>query len=305
MSGLSEADQFLLDAVRRGDEAAWVRLVERYQGRLLAFATRRTNDLAQAEDLVQDTFVHLLRGLASFRGDATLETFLFTILRRRIIDHYRGRRAEVTGLGDAASGDGAVSDPLARFAASDPSASWYVRRDELNTAHRDALAEALSALVGKCQDQRRFDEVKIVELIFYSQQRNRDVARILSVTENQVALTRHRWIKRLRDRVAEALAAKNVTASADDWQPDDSMLSTLWAERRLSCPKRSTIGAYLLQTLDGPWQDYVSFHLETQGCRFCRANFDDLQQQTADAPTADFRDRVMQSTLGFFTHPQS
>lgn len=301
MSGLTEADRFLLDAVRRGDEAAWTQLVQRYQGRLLAFASRRTRDAAAAEDLVQDTFVHLLRAVSNFRGDATLETFLFMILRRRIIDHYRGRRGEVESLQQGAdSTRDAPRDLAAQLPASDATASWYVRRDELSAVHQEALAAALSALVGRCQQQRRFDELKIVELIFYSQQRNRDVARILGVTENQVALTRRRWIQRLHDHVRETLTQRAVHATADDWQPDDAMLTTIWSDGRLSCPKRSTIGAYILGTLDAPWRDYVNFHLETQGCRFCRANYDDLQQQTAQPAADALRDRVMQSTIGFF-----
>jgi RNA polymerase sigma-70 factor (ECF subfamily) len=85
MSELTEAERYLLESIRQGDADAWSQLVQRYQGRLLAFAHGRMRRSADAEDLVQETFLAFLKGLAAFRGQANLETYLFTILRRKII----------------------------------------------------------------------------------------------------------------------------------------------------------------------------------------------------------------------------
>ena len=80
-----------------------------------------------------------------------------------------------------------------------------------------------------------------------------------------------------------------------------SMLSEIWQTQRLSCLKRSTIGAWLLGTLDEAWSGYVEFHIERLGCEFCRANLDDLRRQTqSDTPPA-FHQRIMQSTVGFLS----
>nr|HPZ98903.1 RNA polymerase subunit sigma [Phycisphaerae bacterium] len=57
--------------------------------------------------------------------------------------------------------------------------------------------------------------------------------------------------------------------------------------------------AWMLGTLEPAWTDYVRFHVERLGCRFCRANLDDLEQQTATEPAQTFRDRILQSTIGF------
>ena len=83
MAELTQADRYLLEQIRRGDGDGWASLVSRYQGRLLAFARARLKQSADAEDIVQDTFFHFLKGLPNFREDASVETYLFTILRRR------------------------------------------------------------------------------------------------------------------------------------------------------------------------------------------------------------------------------
>ena len=51
-----------------------------------------------AEELVQETFLSALDGLATFRAEASERTWLFVILRRKIIDHYR-RQARATHVG--------------------------------------------------------------------------------------------------------------------------------------------------------------------------------------------------------------
>ena len=62
---------------------------DRYGNGLYRFALSRGSDDNAAEELVQDTFLSALDGLAAFRGEASERTWLFVILRRKIIDHYR------------------------------------------------------------------------------------------------------------------------------------------------------------------------------------------------------------------------
>jgi hypothetical protein len=55
----------------------------------------------------------------------------------------------------------------------------------------------------------------------------------------------------------------------------------------------------VLGTLDGKWHQYVDFHVNTLGCRFCRANLDDIQAQNAQNRSTQLRTRIMESTAGF------
>ena len=61
----------------------------RFGDELYRFALGRVADADTAAELVQDTFVNALGALASFRGQASERTWLFVILKRKIIDHYR------------------------------------------------------------------------------------------------------------------------------------------------------------------------------------------------------------------------
>src|SRR5881398_1392574 len=100
MPDLTEADRYLLNNITCGDAEAWAQLVQRYEGRLLAFARGRLSRKEEAEDLVQDTFIAFLEGIKKFRENASIETFLFTILRHKLIDFFRGKQMRTCFLQD-------------------------------------------------------------------------------------------------------------------------------------------------------------------------------------------------------------
>jgi RNA polymerase sigma factor (sigma-70 family) len=293
MNQPSDADRYLLERVRQSDGEAWSQLVAKFQGRLLAFARAQRVREADAEDYVQDTFLRFLRGLDGYRGDASLETYLFLLLRRRIIDAVRGPRVHACAAGEDEDGAGGADER----ASADPSASWYVRRDEARERERAALAQSMVALVETLRQALNFRDLQLVEMLFYAQMRNETIAGITGLDNKYVGLLKHRWIKQLRSRVATVMKGGGGGGGNED--REDSLLSEIWEQYRPSCPKRTTLGGYLLGTLDEPWTGYIKFHVETLGCRFCRANLDDLRRETEGAADA-FRERVLQSTVGFF-----
>jgi RNA polymerase sigma factor (sigma-70 family) len=297
LSELTQADQYLLEQIRQGSADGWAQLVGRFQGRLLAFARARLG-AADAEDVVQDTFMVLLQRLGSYRGEASLETFLFAILRRKVADWFRGRRFNVCLLQDAMGGqpqDG--SDALQRVPSPDPTASWYARRDERRDLRRSALEEALRRVVSRLQEERSLRDLQIVEMLFYCQLRNKEAAGLAGVRENHVAVLKHRFLKEVRDLVGAAGASTGDSDSV--LSGEETLLADIWETLRLSCLKRSTIGAWLLGTLEAPWAEYVEFHLNRLGCRFCKANLDDLNRQGDAQVSRRSRERILASTVGF------
>jgi anti-sigma factor RsiW len=95
---------------------------------------------------------------------------------------------------------------------------------------------------------------------------------------------------------------KRVTAINGRRDAGVHSLGEIWRRHRLSCPARDQLGSYLLGVLPRETADYVKFHLETVGCRYCAANIADLQaQQTAaEAEVAERRRRkYFQSSAGY------
>jgi hypothetical protein len=78
-------------------------------------------------------------------------------------------------------------------------------------------------------------------------------------------------------------------------------LGEIWRQHRLSCASREQLGSYLLGTLTEDHAEYVAFHLQVVGCRYCQANLADLQSQQAEAEPATHarRRRYFQSSAGY------
>lgn len=78
-------------------------------------------------------------------------------------------------------------------------------------------------------------------------------------------------------------------------------IGAIWRRHRLSCPDRSELGQYLLGVLDEEVEQYVQFHLERIGCRFCSANLQDLQRQREESQveTQQRRHRFLQTSAGY------
>lgn len=63
--------------------------IDSYADYLFNYTITRVSDKVIAEDLVQETFFSGLKSAVNFKGEATERTWLISILKRKIIDHYR------------------------------------------------------------------------------------------------------------------------------------------------------------------------------------------------------------------------
>lgn len=98
----------------------------------------------------------------------------------------------------------------------------------------------------------------------------------------------------LRTRLAELARARDQGSHS---------VGAIWRRRRVSCPTRSELGSFLLGTLSAQEADYLRFHIETVGCRYCAANLDDLKSASARPPAeVARRRRYFESSAGYL-HP--
>jgi RNA polymerase sigma-70 factor (ECF subfamily) len=90
-------DAALIERWKRGDQRAAAEIVQRHAGALSRFAAS-SGERDEIDELVQDTFVRAFNSLDTFRADSSLRTWLFTILRRLVLDRRRAERRRGTAV---------------------------------------------------------------------------------------------------------------------------------------------------------------------------------------------------------------
>jgi RNA polymerase sigma-70 factor (ECF subfamily) len=177
------ADDVLIAKIRQGDSDAWQMLIDRYEGRLLAYTRSRIRDAAAAEDIVQEAFVGFLVSLPNYDGGRPLESYLFSICAYKLTDHLRreGRRPSIQ-LHGRSSSSGEMPVPGTARVASSIARSVERKRLEEHLV-RDGIAEQIT----RWQKNGNWVKLKAVELMIVLGWGNKQVAEALSLSEQQVA----------------------------------------------------------------------------------------------------------------------
>jgi RNA polymerase sigma-70 factor (ECF subfamily) len=143
-------DAELVRRFNSGDGAAFVEIVTRYRGKMFAIALSQLRNHADAEEIAQDTFIRAYSGLARFRGDSSLATWLrritFNLSHNRYWYFFRRRHHDSLSL-DSAIGDDNQSTVSDLIASEAPSPA----REETN---REFLAQ-VTACMEKLSAQQR------------------------------------------------------------------------------------------------------------------------------------------------------
>jgi len=262
------------------DDAEWTRVESEFKGRLLAYAQRRTGDLQAAEDVVQESLLGAVRGIADFDPVFSFEQFLFGICRNRTIDHLRRRRART--LPTASDDEGPIG--LDQIARDGETPSAIVRGEELSERARVLLGDVLESWVDETWTEGEFVRLCVVEALLSGGWRNRDTwARFDLRDETSVAGIKFRALKRLRQLAAVRESGSDLmrwlSAAEEGHQLLDVDVQVVWRERRVSCPDRRWIARQLAATApEGPLR-FLGFHLGEMACPWCLANRDDLDRE--------------------------
>jgi RNA polymerase sigma-70 factor, ECF subfamily len=202
---VTDDDAAVVAALRRGDEAAFASLIERYRASLLRLAMAYVATPEQAEDVVQETWLGVLNGIDRFEGRSSLKTWIFRILVNRaktkgVREHRSVPFSDLEGDGDDAE---ASVDP-ARFrggAWSAPPASWAgVPEERLLSAETRTVVDEAIALLPEMQravitlrDVRGFTAPETCD--------------VLGITEANQRVLLHRARSKVRARLEEYLGS--------------------------------------------------------------------------------------------------
>lgn len=104
--GTDEADEALMLAYAHGDASSFERLYARHKGPTYRYLLRHTSERATADELHQDLWLKVVHARNRYAPDARFTTWLYTLARHRLIDHWRSRRGvHFTSLDDDADVD--------------------------------------------------------------------------------------------------------------------------------------------------------------------------------------------------------
>lgn len=199
-------DVALLGALRQGDERAFGELVARYQTSLVRVARYYVNSEASAEDVVQDTWLGVLRGLDRFEGRSSVKTWLFHILVNRA--RTTGLREHRTIAIDPQDGSSVAAQ---RF---NEGGFWRDPPTPFTELIEDGLAnERLLALVHGAIARLPEPHQAVVTLRDVEGLSNSEIAELLELSEANVRVIVHRGRVRVRAAVEVTLRGGHREAS--------------------------------------------------------------------------------------------
>ncbi len=206
-------EDVILARLRAGDEAAFLSLVDRYAAAMRKIARAYVRDDATAEDVVQEAWLGVLRGLPSFEGRSSLRGWIFTIVVNRA--KTRGvREARSVPFSALARDETERDDPSVaadRFAG--PGEAWPRHwRDEPapwgDRPEERLLGRELRARIDAAIDALPPAQRTVVILRDIAGQPTQDVCNELDLTETHVRVLLHRARAKIRRAIAPYVAGE-------------------------------------------------------------------------------------------------
>lgn len=193
-------DEEVLAGLRAGDEAAFAWLVDQYHAALVRLARTFVPSRAVAEEVAQETWLAVLRGVDRFEGRSSLKTWIFHILanRARTIGARERRTVPVDTTGSATvderrfDGAGAWSDPPV---------PWTDKVDDRLEAEQ-LVGRALAVLAELPESQRAVVTLRDVEGLT-----SKEVCDVLNISEANQRVLLHRGRARIRAALEREEAA--------------------------------------------------------------------------------------------------
>jgi RNA polymerase sigma-70 factor (ECF subfamily) len=185
-----DADAALLARLRDGDEQAFTDLVGRYHSSMLRLAMSFVSSQAVAEEVVQDTWLAVLRGLGRFEERSSLRTWLFTILVNR---------ARSTGEREARTVPVADAGPVVDASRFGPNGGWTLPPEDWAEAAENRIdAAKLSGLLRGCLDGLPGRQRDVVLLRDVEGMSSAEVCQVLAISEANQRVLLHRGRSKLR-----------------------------------------------------------------------------------------------------------
>lgn len=212
----SEEDRRLVAALRAGDGSAFMMLVDRYQPAMLRIARMYVPTPAVAEEVVQEAWLGVLKGLDGFQGRSSLRTWIFRILVNTAKTRGQRERRSIpfSALWSPEPAEEPAVDPDRFLPPGDP---WAGHWQTAPTDWDDVPAERLLAgetlaLVGKAIEALPANQREVIRLRDVLGWSAREVVEALDISETNQRVLLHRARSKVR-RALERYLSEEATPS--------------------------------------------------------------------------------------------
>ena len=182
-----QADEDLMVLYQQGEVRAFEVLLARHRRPVFNFILRFIGDKETAEDLLQESFMRVIRGADAYKRQAKFTTWLYTIARNLCVDQTRRRKHRKHASLDEPMGSDEDSGTLLDVVAGNELAS------DRKTVNKELFATMEKAIAGLAEDQREvFLMREFLDLPF------KQIAEVVGVAENTVKSRMRYALEKLR-----------------------------------------------------------------------------------------------------------
>lgn len=164
--------------------------VETYGDLLYAFTKARVSSAEIAEDIVQDTFLSAWKAREGYRGDASEKSWLYTICRNKITDHYRKAAAKLEEQGISDYSD--FFDEKGHWIKEGAAAQWSAASSRVET-------KEFYSVLNDCKDNLKELQKAVFVLKHFDDMKTEDICKVLNITSSNYWVLMHRAKLQLRD----------------------------------------------------------------------------------------------------------
>ncbi len=158
--------------------------IDLYSDYLFNYTISRVSDREKAQDLVQDTFLAGLKSMKNFKGEASERTWLISILKRKIIDHYRKSNSKK-----------GKAEVRINYNDSESEGDWLEERvaDPFDKTAQDSLENnELGDAIHKCLDKLPKKQAKVFKMKTILEYETEVICNDLNITASNLWVIIHR-----------------------------------------------------------------------------------------------------------------
>lgn len=175
-------DNQLMFRVKEGNLDQMGLLFDRHHRALYGFFYHNTGLKVESEDLVQTVFMNMIRSKSTFTGSYKFETWMYTIARNALKDHYR-KNKRASSFVDTDQAEEQIQDNV--------TADSRIHRKEEELLLKRAL------------EQLNETDRELIVLSRYKEMKYHEIAQLMNLSEGAIKVRIHRAVKQLRDTYLE------------------------------------------------------------------------------------------------------